>query len=213
MKGVNSFKVVGAAAVCSLLLSGCLGMGYEGGEVEYYIPDAPTTEVVAAGGADWSGVREAYDAINDYFWELTKDDSESRDIGYLVWVVPEYYHISSPFGWRFVRGRFGIHRGLDISGADIFGASVVAATDGTVSTVGYDEDGYGNYVILNHGGGNYTVYAHLSATSVEQGASVVQGDVVGEVGSTGNSTGAHLHFEVRKGGVPVNPLPYLPYKG
>ena len=70
--------------------------------------------------------------------------------------------------------------------------------------------GYGNVVIIDHGGGFSTLYAHQSRMAVSQGQHVNQGDIIGFVGSTGHSTGPHLHFETRFGGTPRNPIPYLP---
>ena len=95
----------------------------------------------------------------------------------------------------------GIHgyNGVDL-GAPI-GTSVMAAADGTVVTAksgGYN-GGYGNYVVVQHGNGSQTLYAHMSKVATYAGASVVQGQVIGSVGSTGKSTGAHLHFEIRNG--------------
>jgi murein DD-endopeptidase MepM/ murein hydrolase activator NlpD len=88
------------------------------------------------------------------------------------------------------------------------GTTVKASMDGRVATVGLNSI-YGKYIILSHGGGFQTLYAHLNATSVTQGSNVSQGSKIGEVGSTGYSTGPHLHFAVYKHGKPVNPLEYL----
>jgi murein DD-endopeptidase MepM/ murein hydrolase activator NlpD len=101
----------------------------------------------------------------------------------------------------------GMHTGLDIDGYT--GQPVVASKDGRVIlSSGYS--GYGNTVIIDHGGGIATLYAHLSAFDVSAGSSVSQGQVVGRVGCTGSCTGDHLHFEVRVNGSPVDPLSYLP---
>jgi murein DD-endopeptidase MepM/ murein hydrolase activator NlpD len=87
---------------------------------------------------------------------------------------------------------------------------VLAADDGVVALVGTGMTGYGNYVVIAHAGGLDTLYGHLSAALVKPGQTVTQGTVVGLEGSTGNSTGPHLHFELRIGGRPVDPTPYLP---
>ncbi len=96
-----------------------------------------------------------------------------------------------------------LHAGADI-GAPL-GQAVFAAADGTVLSAG-TRGGYGTTVLLDHGGGMTSVYAHLSALAVRAGERVEQGDAVGLVGSTGNSTGPHLHFEVRVNGLPRDPL-------
>lgn len=115
--------------------------------------------------------------------------------------------LSSPFGWRSlsVNGN-NFHGGIDLAAP--IGTPVRAARSGRVERAGW-WGSYGNVVVLNHGDGSETRYAHLSAVLVAPGDSVRQGDVVGTVGSTGASTGPHLHFEVRFAGVAVDPLPLL----
>lgn len=110
--------------------------------------------------------------------------------------------ISSRFGGR---GR-GVHTGLDI--ATSMGTGVAAASGGTVVFAAYS-GGYGNIVKIDHGNGVQTWYAHLSAIYVSPGQAVGQGSIIGAVGSTGNSTGPHLHLEIRINGEPVNPQNYL----
>jgi murein DD-endopeptidase MepM/ murein hydrolase activator NlpD len=109
--------------------------------------------------------------------------------------------ITSGFGWRWGR----MHEGIDIGAA--CGTPIRAAASGTVVYAGW-MDGYGNITIIDHGGGLGTAYGHQSAIYVG-GGSVSQGQVIGAVGSTGHSTGCHLHFEVRVNGTPVDPLGYL----
>ena len=99
-----------------------------------------------------------------------------------------------------------LHAGVDI-GAQ-YGAEVVAADGGSVSVATYSSS-YGNYVMLYHSDGSSTVYAHMSSLAVSAGQTVKQGDVIGYVGSTGNSTGPHLHFEVRVNGGTVDPMQYF----
>lgn len=101
------------------------------------------------------------------------------------------------------------HQGLDIAFYPA-NAPIRAALGGTVSKVGFDPFGYGNYVIIDHGNGIQTLYAHLSSVSVSQGKKVNTGTVIGRQGSTGRSTGPHLHFELRINGEKVDPEPYLP---
>ncbi len=107
--------------------------------------------------------------------------------------------ISQYFSWR--------HTGLDIDGD--FGDPIWAADDGVVIKVAYLNTGYGYHVIIDHGGGKTTTYAHLQKIYVKQGQKVARGEVLGEEGSTGHSTGSHLHFEVRFNGKVYNPLSYI----
>ena len=97
---------------------------------------------------------------------------------------------------------------LDVDAA--FKLAVAPADDGVVALVGSSSSGYGNYVVVAHSGGLDTLYGHLSTALVKVGQAVTQGTPVGLEGSSGNSTGAHLHFELRIGQTPVNPAPYLP---
>ncbi|MDP3685226.1 MAG: M23 family metallopeptidase [bacterium] len=115
----------------------------------------------------------------------------------LLWPIPTR-HISQYFGWR--------HTGVDIS--DRSRPSVKAAQDGTVSFSGW-LGGYGRLVIVDHGKGLRTYYAHLGASNVSAGEKIGRGEILGKVGSTGRSTGPHLHFEVRQGDRPVNPLKHF----
>lgn len=101
----------------------------------------------------------------------------------------------------------GIHMAIDI--ANRSAGPILAADAGTVIAAGWDNSGYGNRVIIDHGNGFITLYAHMSSLSVQAGQGVNQGSVVGQMGSTGRSTGTHLHFEIRSGGAFLNPLQYL----
>ncbi|MEN3313922.1 MAG: hypothetical protein V7605_156 [Acidimicrobiaceae bacterium] len=117
----------------------------------------------------------------------------------LIW--PIHAPVTSEFGARWGT----IHPGIDIAAPT--GTPIAAAKDGTVVFAG-PNDGYGNYVCIDHGGGMSTCYAHQSRIAVSEGQSVRQGEIIGFVGSTGHSTGAHLHFEVRIDGVVQNPRNY-----
>jgi len=113
--------------------------------------------------------------------------------------------ISQYFGWV---TRYYKHTGIDLDWRN--GSDIIAADDGTVVATGYGwGGGYGNHIIIDHGNGYQTLYAHLSAISVRQGQNVTKGQSIGVMGSTGNSTGTHLHFEVRQNGVAINPLIYV----
>ena len=126
--------------------------------------------------------------------------------GVFRWPVPGFSHISSGYGWRTLYGVQNFHAGIDIAGSGIYGAAVVASNDGTVSTVIYSSVGYGNYIIIDHGGGYMTLYGHLSAIFVTVGEELKSGSAIGAVGSTGNSTGPHLHFELRLQGNKLDPI-------
>ncbi len=130
--------------------------------------------------------------------------------GVMLWpVAKEGTVITSPFGTRNhpIQGVVKLHSGIDIGGAG-YGAKVVAAEDGVVSFAG-TLGGYGNCVIVNHGGGISTLYGHGQTLLTTVGTNVKKGDIIMEGGSTGNSTGPHLHFEVRVNNIAVNPATYL----
>jgi murein DD-endopeptidase MepM/ murein hydrolase activator NlpD len=113
-----------------------------------------------------------------------------------------YFSLSEgddPTRWRWGR----MHEGFDIAAPT--GQTIVAATDGHVVHAGWI-NGYGQTVMINHGGGIVTLYAHMSAFAVSEGQLVSHGQKVGGIGSTGNSTGPHLHFEVRVNGEPRDPM-------
>jgi murein DD-endopeptidase MepM/ murein hydrolase activator NlpD len=114
---------------------------------------------------------------------------------------PSYVYISSNYGYR----DDGFHQGIDFAGP--YGGTIRASSSGEVVYAGY-RGSYGNCVFVNHGNGIVSIYAHMSKISVPSGANVEQGDKLGECGSTGNSTGNHLHYEIRKNGDPINPSGY-----
>jgi len=118
----------------------------------------------------------------------------------LIW--PASGPVTSPFGWRWGR----MHEGIDIGAT--YGSPIRAAAAGTVIYCGW-ESGYGNLTAIDHGGNLATAYGHQSSIVVTCGQHVDQGQVIGYVGSTGHSTGPHLHFEVRVNGSPVDPMGYL----
>ncbi len=128
--------------------------------------------------------------------------------GEMAWPAPGYTRITSPFGMRThpITGVYKLHTGVDIGAP--YGASFIAANDGVVVKAEMNK-AYGNMVMINHGGGISTLYAHGSQIMVQVGQNVKRGDEVLKVGSTGYSTGAHAHFEVRVNGQYVDPIPYI----
>lgn len=130
--------------------------------------------------------------------KITPDAGNVSATGQFIW--PTSGRITQRFVWY--------HRGLDIANAS--SPAILAADSGTVITVGWpDNSGYGNRVVIDHNNGFVTLYAHLSSYSVTAGQRVNRGDQIGVMGSTGRSTGTHLHFEIRNGGVFQDPLGYL----
>lgn len=129
--------------------------------------------------------------------------------GSLIWPCPTYTYISSEFGGRVspITGKWqGGHKGMDIASGK--GNPVIAAASGTV-VKSYLSSSYGNYIVISHGGGLMTAYAHMTRRLVSVGDTVAAGQQIGTVGSTGNSTGNHLHFEVYENGTAVNPRNYV----
>lgn len=128
--------------------------------------------------------------------------------GAFVWPCPSSTRVTSDYGTRVVptSGASSNHKGIDIGAAG--GADIVAAADGTVKAASYSSAA-GNYVMIDHGGGLYTVYMHASSLLVSQGQTVTAGQVIAKVGSTGISTGNHLHFGVSLNGSYVSPWGYL----
>ncbi len=127
--------------------------------------------------------------------------------GKMAWPAPGYYTVTSPFGYRFhpVLKVNKLHTGVDVAVPS--GSSIVAVNGGKVIKAGYN-GAYGNHVIIDHGGGVATLYAHGSSLGVSVGQQVSRGQQIMKAGSTGYSTGPHLHFEVIVNGEPVNPMGY-----
>lgn len=153
-----------------------------------------------------SSVSAASSTSNDVVQYGAKATPEART-GELYWPVPGHHRITSPFGYRIhpILKYRKLHTGVDIGAPN--GTPVVSAASGTVIASRF-MGGYGNCVMIDHGG-KVTVYGHLSSRAVSPGQSVSAGETIGYVGSTGMSTGAHLHFEVRVNGAVQNPLNYL----
>lgn len=158
-------------------------------------------------------IKEAVDEVvvkgSDSSSEGTSSSSTSSASSYgsgsFIWPVPYTHNITSEFGMRWGR----LHGGIDIADGGVYGQPIVAADSGTVILAGNQGDGYGNYVIIDHGNGYKTLYGHMSSVAAYTGQQVSQGEVIGYVGSTGNSTGPHLHFEIRVNDVQTDPLGYV----
>ena len=171
--------------------------------------------------ADKKELEKLEEQLEKEIQEIIRKESRKEYLGDLkegtfLWPVPGFYYISSHYG-----SRWGTtHRGMDIAGSGISGAEITAANSGEVIFVAnncshnYGKSsgkwcgcggGFGNYCIVDHGGGYATLYAHASKITVKKGDKVTTGDVLGYVGSTGNSTGYHLHFEVRVDGERLDP--------
>lgn len=129
--------------------------------------------------------------------------------GVYIWPSAASDYVTSFFGTRLhpILGVYKTHTGIDIGAG--YGTAVLAAADGMVYTAAYDAGGYGNYIIIDHGNGNKTVYAHMSHLNIGEGQTVTQGQCIGLAGSTGMSTGPHLHFEIYVDGARINPLMYF----
>jgi murein DD-endopeptidase MepM/ murein hydrolase activator NlpD len=152
--------------------------------------------------------KEKYEELQRY---IIQSQSLNRNLRYsggrLLWPTTSNL-ITSYFGYRVhpIYGTTRFHSGIDIGAS--YGAPIYAAESGRVILASY-YDGYGNCIIIDHGDGVSTLYAHCSSIIVKVGQYVSKGQIIGYVGSTGNSTGPHLHFEVRINGNPVNPFNYL----
>ena len=151
-----------------------------------------------------------FEQVNKEILEVALSQGLSADYigGEMAWPVPGYTKITSNYGMRVhpITGVYKLHTGVDISAP--IGANFVAANDGIV-TKAYYNSAYGNMVMIDHGGGISTLYAHGSEILVQVGQTVSRGEPILKVGSTGYSTGPHAHFEVRINGIVTNPIEYI----
>ena len=153
--------------------------------------------------------QEELDLINLEMLLSSMENNDSIYVGGIfLWPTPGYYTITSPFGMRLhpILKTYRVHTGMDI-GAPM-GTYILAANSGVVSKATYSVS-YGNLVMINHGNGISTAYAHGSEILVEEGQEVKRGDIIMKVGSTGWSTGPHLHFEIIVNGTKIDPYPYV----
>ncbi len=177
-----------------------------------------------------AGIEDDIDSLKDKAEELEKAQKEYEEAikkaqsmgsdqkhdGVFAWPCPGYYYVSSPYGYRNhpISGKYKFHKGIDIAGGGIKGKPIVAASDGIVSIASYNSGGYGHYVMVNHGTGDdgksyVTLYAHMTKYIVSVGQYVKKGQTIGYVGTSGASTGYHLHFEIRANGETTDPLKYF----
>ncbi len=146
--------------------------------------------------------------LEEYLAELQRKNQAKMESGDWLWPISldDYHYNSSGFGWRKLYGVWDYHRGWDL--AAYRGTPIYASKGGKVVIATY-HNSYGNYVVIDHGDGVSTVYAHCSKLTVSKGDTVKKGDKIGEVGTTGNSTGNHLHFEFRLNGKFIDPFTYI----
>ena len=142
--------------------------------------------------------------------ELAEQMKWEASVGGYIWPVTTSRRITSNYGGRNtgIAGASTNHKGVDIGGV-FYDSKVLATKAGVVITSAYVSS-YGNYVVISHGKGNTTLYAHMSSRAVKEGDVVTQGQVIGVTGSTGISSGPHLHYEIVENGVRVDPKQYLP---
>jgi len=173
------------------------------------------TEVIRNMKAPWLLIKKDNGEEGWVFGAFVSDDVPSKmddDSGKTDWsmVMPASGRLSSRFGYRVdpvTKKRNTFHKGIDISAP--VGTPVYAAESGTVIEAGYKQSGYGNLIVIKHGNDMATYYGHLSKIISSKGSKVEKGELIGNVGSTGKSTGPHLHFEIRKGGQALNPEDYV----
>ena len=187
------------------------------GESKVLDAGTPGEQVVTADVSYLNGVEQertvletqvTREATNKVIAVGTKVRPSWLPTGTYIW--PVYGNITSSFGYRSIFGSYSYHSGLDI--ATSYGTTIKAADGGTVVWSGTGTGSYwsyGNYVVIDHGNGKRTLYAHCSSLLVSTGDKVYQGQPIARVGSTGRSTGNHCHFEIQINGTAVNPLAYL----
>ena len=162
--------------------------------------------------AEYDRISSEMQDVSNQIAELSRQAAANGSVpmgdGTLIWPTPSCTVTNSAYGYRVhpIYGTVKFHAGEDIPAG--YGAEILAAASGTVVTAGW-VSGYGNYTVIDHGGGLMTAYGHQSSFAVSVGDVVAQGQVIGYVGSTGNSTGPHLHFEVYVNGATVDPKSYF----
>lgn len=183
---------------------------------EIKVASSRQKEVLKSVQSEKDSIQKALDQLEEESRKIAQeirrltigDSSKYQGSGKMAWPTPGYSRITSPYGWRVhpILRTKRLHTGIDIGAPN--GAAIKAVESGTVMDVGW-MGGYGRTVIISHGGDIVTLYAHTSAVLVQAGDTVTRGQAIARAGSTGWATGPHLHFEVRVGGEPVNPIQYL----
>jgi murein DD-endopeptidase MepM/ murein hydrolase activator NlpD len=153
------------------------------------------------------------DAISEYEEAIKNAQNVGSDQKYdgdFAWPCPGYYYISSPYGYRNhpISGKYKFHKGIDIAGSGIKGKPIYATREGVVAYSGWYGSG-GHTVKIDHLDGFQSIYMHMTNYIVKEGDFVTAGQIIGYVGSTGGSTGPHLHFEIRYDGTPYNPMQFI----
>ena len=170
--------------------------------------EAAIAEYEASIAAENETIAALEKAVAEERAKLAEEQSRKYDGGIFAWPAPSYTRISDEYGNR-IHPTLGVqkfHNGLDMAAPG--GSPILAAYDGKVVAAAYSGS-MGNYIMIDHGDSLYTIYMHASALYVSKGAEVHKGDKIAAVGSTGRSTGNHLHFSVRLNGNYVNPRNYL----
>ena len=174
---------------------------------------------IESGIGEYEDALAAVEAEENRVWaEIRRKEQElaaslgPATAGGYAWPLRTARRITCKFGWRIhpIKGTQSYHTGVDIGGVG-YNSDILAAKDGIVLEATYSS-AYGYYIVISHGSGNSTMYAHMSKGTfrVSVGDHVTQGQVIGTTGSTGLSTGPHLHYEIRENGTSIDPLPYLP---
>ena len=181
-------------------------------EAEEAATEAEEAATEAEEAAAQAAYEEAKKARDDAQEELRKEFAASGGLdgfvgGDWMWPVPTNTYISSGYGYRNIFGYREFHTGIDIPAPEK--TPIKATNSGVVTVASYQSTGYGNRIIVDHGGGYKSLYAHCHSLAVKVGDYVVQGDTIAYVGSTGLSTGNHLHFEIRVNDQYVDPTPYV----
>lgn len=177
----------------------------EGGSQEGSAPEAPGDNTAAGDGAGGETTTPPEATTPP----AATPPSSSNGTGTFIWPIPSSTLITSLYGNRMhpILGYERYHSGVDINATP--GATIVASDGGKVILSSYDAGGYGNFVVISHGNGRTTLYAHMTSAAVAEGAVVTQGQTIGYAGSTGLSTGPHLHFEIAINGNRTDPLGYF----
>ena len=216
---INSFRMIGKihsdSAIRALSAhSASVESSRSSSSVKDYDKDSDFFDPLSEGVLELQveRLKEKSKWVKQEAWTLYTDLLEKKEVlDNTPSILPVKGWVSSHFGYRnetvFADHEPYFHRGVDIASEE--GSPVLASADGKVVWAGYDEHGYGNLVILDHGYGLRTRYAHLSKITATVGKIVKKGEIIAHVGSTGKSTGPHLHYEVRIFGEPVNPDNYI----